>query len=102
MGNQNTKHFSSDNQISDCSENSFKIPEKDRDLLEGIGFDIKGLIGLGSYGTVYLGYYRFIALGFIDIKGKHLDITPEQQFASKFINIKDSVGVFFINRNNIF
>jgi serine/threonine protein kinase len=89
MGNQNTKHFSSDNQISDCSESSFKIPEKDRDLLEGIGFDIKGLVGFGSYGTVYHGFYRFIALGFTDIKGKHLEITPEQEFACKFINIKD-------------
>ncbi len=65
-----------------------KIPEKDRDLLESIGFDIKGLVGFGTYGTVYHGFYRFIALGEIDIKGKHLDITPSQEFACKTINIK--------------
>jgi hypothetical protein len=47
------------------------------------------LVGFGSYGTVYHGFYRFIALGFIDIEGKHLDITPSQEFACKFTNIKD-------------
>jgi len=47
------------------------------------------LVGFGTYGTVYHGFYRFIALGEIDIKAKHLDITPSQEFACKTINIKD-------------
>lgn len=64
------------------------IPHKDFQLLHSIGFEIKQLIGSGEVGSVYRGVYGSTVNGMRDCEGQRLDVIVGQEFALKFIDIK--------------
>ena len=69
--------------------NKIEIPDNDRKLLKTLGFDIEEMIGFGEFGSVYRGAYKGISAGGLkDYEDNLLDLSLNQEFAVKYINVK--------------
>ena len=97
MGNKNTKVIEIQTKCLQ-SKNGFEVPEEDLNLLKSIGFQIEEFVSSGEVGSVYRGVYGHTASGIRDSNGHLLNVNYGQQFALKYIDIKQREEFEFKNK----